>query len=303
MAQTTIPSGGGGTPDDNSVSTAKIQDSAVTLAKMADLATDKLIGRVSSGTGVPEAVTCTDFAQGLLDDADAAAGRTTLGLTAVAVSTGKVFLGRTVLTSASANFTTGPNTTQIVIRGYGGGGGGGGCSSTASQAAYGGGGGSGGYVEKQFTVLPSTAYAYTCGAAGTAGANTGGDGGAGGDSTFVVGATTVTAKGGAGGKGMTAGTSLSAGAGGAGGAVSTNGDLNLGGVPGGTGIRFTGLLNSASGAGGGYGGGAPVAPAGAGTDAVGNGAGGSGAGVVNGGGAQIGGAGSAGCWIVDEYGA
>ena len=38
---------------------------AVTLAMMKDLATDKVIGRVSSGTGVPEAMTFTDLAQTL----------------------------------------------------------------------------------------------------------------------------------------------------------------------------------------------------------------------------------------------
>ena len=86
------------------------------------------------------------------------------------------FIGRTVLTSASANFTTGANTTRIVIRGVGGGGGGGGVTGLTNSAA-GGGGGSGGYVEKQFTVVASTAYAYTCGALGAAGSNAGGNGG------------------------------------------------------------------------------------------------------------------------------
>ena len=42
--------------------------------------TDKLLGRVSAGNGAIEEVPCTDFAQSLLDDADAAAARTTLGL-------------------------------------------------------------------------------------------------------------------------------------------------------------------------------------------------------------------------------
>lgn len=44
------------------------------------LATDKLLGRVSSGTGAAEEVTFTDFAQSLLDDADAATAQATLGL-------------------------------------------------------------------------------------------------------------------------------------------------------------------------------------------------------------------------------
>ncbi len=44
------------------------------------LATDKLLGRVTAGTGAVEEVTCTDQAQALLDDTDAETMRTTLGL-------------------------------------------------------------------------------------------------------------------------------------------------------------------------------------------------------------------------------
>jgi len=41
------------------VTTAKVTDKAVTLAKMADVATATILGRTSSGTGVPEALTAT----------------------------------------------------------------------------------------------------------------------------------------------------------------------------------------------------------------------------------------------------
>lgn len=41
----------------NAVTTAKIADANVTLAKMANIATDRLIGRDSASTGVPEALT------------------------------------------------------------------------------------------------------------------------------------------------------------------------------------------------------------------------------------------------------
>lgn len=94
--------GGGGGGLGSDISTSEIQDGAVTLAKMADLATDKLIGRVTAGTGVPEAVTCTDFAQSLLDDADAAAARTTLGISA----SGKVAQVVSSLSGAVATGTT-----------------------------------------------------------------------------------------------------------------------------------------------------------------------------------------------------
>jgi hypothetical protein len=68
------------TPTDGSVTTAKIADDAVTYAKMQDVsATDRLLGRSSAGAGVVEEITCTSFGRSLIDDADAAAGRTTLG--------------------------------------------------------------------------------------------------------------------------------------------------------------------------------------------------------------------------------
>lgn len=60
-------------------------DGSITLAKMADLATDKIIGRATGSTGVPEAITCTAAGRALLDDADATAQRTTLGLGTAAV--------------------------------------------------------------------------------------------------------------------------------------------------------------------------------------------------------------------------
>jgi hypothetical protein len=66
-------SGGGATwtIDNGVVSYAKIQDVS---------ATDKLLGRSTAGAGVVEEITCTAAGRALLDDADAAAQRTTLGL-------------------------------------------------------------------------------------------------------------------------------------------------------------------------------------------------------------------------------
>jgi len=66
---------------DDSISTAKIVDDAVTYAKIQNVtATDKILGRSSSGAGVVEEISCTSAGRALLDDADAAAQRTTLGL-------------------------------------------------------------------------------------------------------------------------------------------------------------------------------------------------------------------------------
>lgn len=64
---------------------ATIANDAVTYAKMQNVsATDRLLGRVTSGAGDVEEITCTAAGRAILDDADAAAQRTTLGLGALA---------------------------------------------------------------------------------------------------------------------------------------------------------------------------------------------------------------------------
>lgn len=213
-----------------------------------------------------------------------------------------VWLGTTLLTSASANFTTGPRTRRIRVRGVGGGGGGAGCTSVASAASAGGGGGAGAYVEKVFGVSPNANYAYTCGSAGTGASGASGNNG--GNSTFVVGATTLTAPGGSGAPVATALTTLSAYRGGAGGAVATNGDRNDGGRPGDNGVIVVvaGPVGQA-----GSGGSSPFGAGGDPRSGVGNGNNGSGYGSGGSGGltgastTRTGGNGTAGCWIVDEY--
>jgi hypothetical protein len=64
-----------------------IDNTAVSYAKIQNVsATDKLLGRSSSGSGSVEEITCTAAGRALLDDADAAAQRTTLGLGTAATS-------------------------------------------------------------------------------------------------------------------------------------------------------------------------------------------------------------------------
>lgn len=95
--------------------TAQIADDAVTYAKMQNVsATDKLLGRSSSGAGNVEEIACTAAGRALLDDVDAAAQRTTLGLSTVAATgaysdlSGKPTLG----TAAALNVGTGAS--QVV---------------------------------------------------------------------------------------------------------------------------------------------------------------------------------------------
>ena len=69
------------TPTDGSVTTAKIANDAVTYAKIQNVsATDRILGRSSAGAGDVEEITCTAFGRSLIDDADAAAARTTLSV-------------------------------------------------------------------------------------------------------------------------------------------------------------------------------------------------------------------------------
>jgi len=96
---------GGGTPDDNSVTTAKIVDDAVTYAKIQNVsATDRLLGRSTAGAGNVEEISCTAAGRALIDDADAAAQRTTLGLgTSATHDTG--FFAAAAHTHAEADIT------------------------------------------------------------------------------------------------------------------------------------------------------------------------------------------------------
>jgi len=204
---------------------------------------------------------------------------------------------------SGTSYTVGSTTRTIFVRLIGGGGGGGGVAlNAAGNGTVAGGGAAGGYAEKTFTVIPGTAYTYAIGAAGTAGASGGGTGGTGGDSTFAVGATTVTAKGGLGGTFLATGTVENVALGGAG-VLGTNGDLNVAGEPGRTGLIIAAGANGYGGAGGnGVWGGAGAERKTTGAGAAGaTGGGGAGALSLASGAAAAGGAGGLGQIIVDEF--
>lgn len=66
-----------------------IDTQAVTYAKIQNVtSTDRVLGRSSAGAGSIEEITCTAAGRALLDDVDAAAQRTTLGLGTLATQSG-----------------------------------------------------------------------------------------------------------------------------------------------------------------------------------------------------------------------
>lgn len=211
------------------------------------------------------------------------------------------YLGSFVHTSGTT-YTTGASTNTIKIRMQAGGGQGGGGLGGSSTASAGAGGAAGGYAEKTFTVTPSTGYTYAIGAGGST--STGqSTGQVGGNSTFAVGATTVTANGGPGGLGGgTAAATVLTVLGGAPPAISTSGDVNGSGTAGSPGMRLSGTI-AVSGKGGDsvFGaGGNEVNTDVAGNAAIGFGAGGGGACSLTAN-ARNGGAGTGGIIIVDEF--
>jgi hypothetical protein len=91
---------------------ADLAAASVTYAKIQNVsATDKLLGRSSAGAGVIEEIICTAAGRALIDDADAAAQRTTLGLAPVASSGSAADLSTGTLLAARMPALTGDVTT------------------------------------------------------------------------------------------------------------------------------------------------------------------------------------------------
>jgi hypothetical protein len=102
----------------NSGATWTVDNQAITYAKIQNVsATDRLLGRSTAGAGSVEEITCTAAGRALIDDADAAAQRTTLDLgslatlSAVGNITSSGAIGSTanlpVITTTSGVLTTG----------------------------------------------------------------------------------------------------------------------------------------------------------------------------------------------------
>jgi len=97
-----------------------IANDAVTYAKMQNVsATDKLLGRSTAGAGDVEEIACTAAGRALLDDVDASAQRTTLGLVAVASSGSASDLSTGTLATARLDSNIKTRTITFIIDGGG----------------------------------------------------------------------------------------------------------------------------------------------------------------------------------------
>lgn len=120
-------------------------------------------------------------------------------------------LGVQLLPYATGTYTPTAGTRLVIVRFAGGGGGGAGVATSVGTTGAAGGGNSGWFVECGLVAASLIAGGkYTCGAGGAAGVQTGGPGGAGGDTTITINGVTLTAKGGTGGTwlGASAGNGL-----------------------------------------------------------------------------------------------
>lgn len=99
ITASSIPSGSYAS---GSIPTAAIADNVITFAKIQQVASGVLLGRASAGSGNVESITLTEAGRALLDDTDAAAQRTTLGLSTMAVqaASGVAITGGTAVLSS-----------------------------------------------------------------------------------------------------------------------------------------------------------------------------------------------------------
>ena len=78
---------GGGPPGDNTVSTGKLQNGAVTYPKIQNVTGDRVLGRTSGTSGPPQEIECTAFARSLLAAANGSAARLLINDSAVFTGT------------------------------------------------------------------------------------------------------------------------------------------------------------------------------------------------------------------------
>ena len=111
-ARTTL--GIGAVATGNTIETSSISNNAVTFAKIQEVSSDILLGRSTAGSGNVEAITLTSAGRALLDDADAAAQRTTLGLGSLATQSAVASGQYTAGSIATADIANGAITEALI---------------------------------------------------------------------------------------------------------------------------------------------------------------------------------------------
>lgn len=264
----------------------------------------------ATGSGALALADITAAGRALLDDADAAAMRTTLGATGNLLRVSRITAGTTL------NYLTDTKTVWL----WGVGAGGGGASAYpggGTQVGAGGGGAAGAYGESVFVRPASGQGVFTVGAGGSGGVSSGSAtvGGAGGASTYSDGTRTIDLGGGGGGGVMSSGASSIAHTSSDAGGARTGADTGFSGAPAGIGLMVGNSISANAVAVGGAGASTPLGSGGRGGSvrntaaAAEAGSAGSGYGSGGGGGAAVlqtggpsGGNGRPGYWELWEFG-
>jgi hypothetical protein len=308
-----------GFPDSDSTTLSGELPSASTRA-------DKFLAFGPTGEPIAAAGTSANlgpvsaFIDTLLDDADAATARTTLGAEKLSITTqgdlirgssagvaerlglgsdGEVVgsdgtdlvnlphpgLASVQVFTASDTWTKPAGVRQVLVKVVGGGGGAGGADSNGASRQGSGGGAGGAMAVKLVDVTGISSATITVGGGGAGGTVDGGTGGTGGDSIWADGANTVTGTGGGGGAGTGSAPTTDRGYQGGAGATATGGDVNTAGQGGdygfGNGDMAAGGVGGSSPLGGGGRGGIIQGSAGAVAGSAGGQYGGGGGGSAN----------------------